>query len=66
MLRKIEVPVLIIRGATSDTLLPGAAARMEREMPDARVVELKKTSHFLPMEQPDEVARLIADFAGGR
>lgn len=65
-LRKIQVPVLVIRGATSDTLLPGAAARMEREMPDARAVELEGTSHFLPMEQPDEVARLIADFAGAR
>ena len=65
-LRRIELPVLVIRGATSDTLLSGAAARMKREMPNAQVVELEETSHFLPMEKPDEVARLIADFAAGR
>ena len=39
---------------------------MKREMPNAQVVELEETSHFLPMEKPDEVARLIADFAAGR
>lgn len=64
-LREIDVPVLVVRGATSDTLLPGAAARMERELPNAQVVELEETSHFLPMEKPDEVAGLIADFAAG-
>lgn len=62
-LRTIQVPVLVIRGATSDTLLPGAAARMGREIPDARVVDLEGASHFLPMERPGEVARLIVGFA---
>lgn len=64
-LRRVAVPVLVVRGGRSDTLLPGAARRMAREMPDARVVELSGASHFLPMERPGEVARLIADFAGG-
>jgi pimeloyl-ACP methyl ester carboxylesterase len=64
-LRRVEAPVLVVRGATSDTLLPGAAGRMAREMPDAQVVELAGTSHFLPMERPDEVARLVVEFAGG-
>jgi len=65
-LRKVAVPTLVVRGETSDTLMPEAARRMAREMPDARVVDLKGTSHFLPMEKPDEVARLVIDFAGGR
>lgn len=64
-LRRIEVPVLVIRGATSDTLLQSTARRMERVIPDARLVELEGTSHFLPMEKPDEVAQLIEDFAAG-
>ena len=59
----VDVPVLVVRGETSDTLLPEAARRMGREMPDARVVDLAGASHFLPMERPDEVARLIVDFA---
>jgi pimeloyl-ACP methyl ester carboxylesterase len=62
-LRRISSPVLVIRGARSDTLLPAAARRLARELPDARVVDLERTSHFLPMERPDEVARLIVDFA---
>jgi pimeloyl-ACP methyl ester carboxylesterase len=65
-LRKVEVPTLVVRGANSDTLMPDAARRMAREMPDARVVELEGTSHFLPMEKPDEIARLVIDFAAGR
>lgn len=60
-LRRLEVPTLVVRGEHSDTLLPAAAARMAREMPAVRVVELGGTSHFLPMEKPEEVARLIAD-----
>jgi len=45
--------------------MPDAARRMAREMPDARVVELEGTSHFLPMEKPDEIARLVVEFAAG-
>ena len=63
-LRRVETPTLVVRGAASDTLLPGAAARMAREMPRATAVELPGTSHFLPMERPAEVARLIVEFAG--
>ncbi|MEE4270530.1 MAG: alpha/beta hydrolase [Thermoanaerobaculales bacterium] len=62
-LKRIETPTLVIRGETSDTLLPAAARRMAHDMPDATAIELAGTSHFLPMEKPEEVARLIADFA---
>ena len=64
-LRKVRVPTLVVRGENSDTLMRDAAHRMAREMPDGRFVELAGTSHFLPMEKPDEVARLVIDFAGG-
>lgn len=62
-LRRVPVPTLVVRGEASDTLLPGAARRMAREMPQAELVELTGTSHFLPMERPDEVAELIVEFA---
>jgi pimeloyl-ACP methyl ester carboxylesterase len=65
-LRRVRVPTLIVRGETSDTLTAAAAGRMMREMPDARCVEIEGTSHFLPMEKPDEVAKLILDFAVNR
>jgi pimeloyl-ACP methyl ester carboxylesterase len=63
-LRRIEVPMFVIRGAGSDTFLAGAADRMRRTVPNARVVELEGCSHFVPMEQPLEVAKLIVDWAG--
>jgi pimeloyl-ACP methyl ester carboxylesterase len=58
-LRRIDVPVLVIRGAESDTFLAAAADRMSRTLPNARVIELPGCSHFVPMERPLEVANLI-------
>jgi len=60
---RVSVPALVVRGERSDTLLPGAARRMARDMRNAELVELDGTSHFLPMERPDEVAELIVGFA---
>lgn len=62
-LRRVRNPVLVIRGETSDTLTRAAARRMEREMPNAQIAELAGASHFLPMERPNEVARLVIGFA---
>ncbi len=62
-LRQIRVPVLFLRGATSDTFLEAAARRAVRELADARVIEFPGASHFLPMEQPEEVAEEIRIFA---
>ena len=62
-LRRLEVPVLVIRGKTSDTFLPNAAARLQRLLPSARVIEMEG-SHFLPMERPNEVAAKILGWAG--
>jgi pimeloyl-ACP methyl ester carboxylesterase len=62
-LRRVASPTLVVRGESSDTLLPPAARLMAREMPQAELVVLGRTSHFLPMERPDDVARLIVDFA---
>ena len=61
-LRRVRVPMLFVRGGASDTFLPGAANRAERELPNATVVELSDTTHFLPMERPAQVAQLIVDW----
>jgi len=62
-LRRVEVPVLAIRGARSDTFLAGAARRLVRELPRAELVELDGVGHFVPQERPDELVRLILEFA---
>jgi pimeloyl-ACP methyl ester carboxylesterase len=61
-LRRIELPTLVIRGASSDTFRSAAARRVGRELAGATIVELAETSHFLPMEAPVDVARLIVDW----
>ncbi len=62
-LKSLEVPMLFIRGGVSDTFVAAAAERAGREIENAQVVEVKGASHFVPMEKPREVARLITDWA---
>jgi pimeloyl-ACP methyl ester carboxylesterase len=58
-LGRLEMPILVIRGANSDTFLPAAARRIRRELPTATVVEMPECSHFVPMERPRELAEVI-------
>ena len=62
-LRSLSIPMLFIRGASSDTFLEGAAKRVLRDLPTARVVEIADSSHFVPMEHPRKVADLITEWA---
>ncbi len=57
--RRVEVPVVVLRGEASDTFLPSACRRLKRELPRARIVEVPGTSHFVPMENPDVVAEEV-------
>ncbi len=58
----VQCPVLALRGEHSDTFLPGAAARFQRILPDAKLWTVPGTGHFLPMEKPGDCARLILQF----
>ena len=59
---RIRVPVLFLRGETSDTFVRSAARRGVRTVAVARSIEVAGSSHFLPFERPDEVAREITQF----
>ena len=61
-LRKVSVPTLFVQGEHSDTFLDAARARVEREVPGSRTVVIADSSHFVPMERPRELARVIAGF----
>lgn len=61
-LRRLQLPMLVVRGAGSDTFLPAAARRMRRDLPSATVVEMAGCSHFVPMEKPRELAALIVEW----
>jgi len=58
-----ERPLLILFGENSDTF-DGVALkdRLEAGATHRRVVVVPGTSHFIPMEKPDEAARLAIEF----
>ena len=61
-LQKVSVPTLFVQGEHSDTFLDAARARVEREVPASSTAVVADSSHFLPMERPTELARLIEEF----
>jgi pimeloyl-ACP methyl ester carboxylesterase len=65
-LRRLQMPILVVRGVGSDTFRPAAARRIRRELPSATVVEMAGCSHFVPMERPHELAALIVDWCRDR
>jgi pimeloyl-ACP methyl ester carboxylesterase len=60
--KHIHCPVLVIRGERTDTFLPEAADRLIKIIPKLEVVSIPNSGHFVPMEKPQECARLVADF----
>jgi pimeloyl-ACP methyl ester carboxylesterase len=59
---RIGCPTLLLYGDRSDTFRPAAARRFARIAPEAEVVALTDTSHFVPMERPEECRDRIFDF----
>lgn len=61
-LHRVRVPTLVVAG-TEDGLVPNAVPEtIARELPDARFVLVEHAGHMLPLERPDELARLVRDF----
>ena len=59
-------PVLLA-WATEDKLFPTSLAeRLAERLPDATIVPIADSLTFVPEDQPDELVRLIAEFAGRR
>jgi pimeloyl-ACP methyl ester carboxylesterase len=58
----LKTPLLIIRGAETDTFLPQTARLVKKTLPSARIETLEKSTHLVPLEKPDEVARTIFNF----
>ncbi|MBI5671061.1 MAG: alpha/beta hydrolase [Chloroflexi bacterium] len=53
------LPLLIVRGENSDTLLPEAAGQIRRLLPDAVYAEIAGHGHLFPQTAPDETRRVI-------
>ena len=62
MLAQLRCPTLVLWGADSHLRGRGLDRGVGDAIQQARTVIVPDTSHFLPQEQPDEVARLIEEF----
>lgn len=58
----LKVPAMIIRGAETDTFLPPAVNRIRRIRPDISIVNIDKTTHLVPLENPDQTFSEISSF----
>lgn len=58
-LREVDVPILAIRAAESDTLFPEAWAYWQTIQPATTFVEVDQTGHMLTMEAPGDVAAIV-------
>jgi pimeloyl-ACP methyl ester carboxylesterase len=59
---QLTLPILILYGERSDIFLPSAVNRFKGKVPKADFRRFDKTSHFVPMERPQETADAIRDF----
>jgi pimeloyl-ACP methyl ester carboxylesterase len=61
-LHRVTQPTLVVRSG-ADRLLPAVHAETyAAELPDARLHVLPGAGHLVPLERPDEVAAIVADF----
>ncbi|MCX6036143.1 MAG: alpha/beta hydrolase [Chloroflexi bacterium] len=58
----LNIPLLIIRGAETDTFWASTGRGVQRKVPATRVVTIPKATHLVPLERPDEVYQAIQLF----
>lgn len=58
----LEMPVLIIRGAETDTFWERTGNLVKRKQPRAWIEALEKATHLVPLERPNKVAKQILSF----
>jgi pimeloyl-ACP methyl ester carboxylesterase len=61
-LPRLKVPILIIRGAETDTFWASTARRVLQKVPQARVVTVPFSTHLVPLERPAEVFQALQEF----
>ncbi len=59
---RINVPALLVRGATSNEVRPAIADAMRQRNPSVQFVEIPETGHNIPLLAPNELAHHLAHF----
>jgi pimeloyl-ACP methyl ester carboxylesterase len=58
----LNIPLMIIRGAETDTFWASTARHVLRKNARARVVTIPQSTHLVPLERPAEVNQAIQEF----
>ena len=61
-LPELEIPLLILRGAETDTFWESTGRRMQRYLPATQVCTLPDATHLVALEKPDEILAIAKDF----
>lgn len=61
-LKTLRIPTLILRGGETDTFLASTARRVQKINPAIQIISLERSTHLLPLEQPQAVAEAILHF----
>jgi len=61
-IRKLQMPVLILRGAESTLVGSGHARRMQRKVRGSIYKEIPRAFHHVPLDNPTDTAQAIIEF----
>jgi pimeloyl-ACP methyl ester carboxylesterase len=61
-LENLDFPTMIVRPLKSDTLHVTRASEVAERMPQGRLIDVPEATHYLPMEEPETLIRIIRDF----
>ncbi len=62
---QLKLPLLVIYGAESNTFDAPTQRKMQRLIPHAVFHKVEAAGHLVPLEKPDEVAKVILTFLDG-
>lgn len=65
-LRRLPMPVLVIRGEADVYLSEEIALRLKREIPDCRLLRIATGGHFIQEDEPELLADALASFWAGQ
>lgn len=55
-------PLLVVRGATSDSFVPDAAQLLQQRLPHAELHTVEGHGHLLPQSAPEATGRILSDW----
>jgi pimeloyl-ACP methyl ester carboxylesterase len=61
-LSTVNLPVLVIRGAITDTLWESTLDQMVNRLPEGKAYTMEGAGHLAPLEEPLLTAEIIKDF----